>query len=123
MITNRSNEHLSSPDRDRDHVDKNNHSDYAHDREQDHNKIQDFISVDNNVTENGLKMSTESENVRNNMYLTSDFDIKRDRKSASVSSGLTSCPRESKRHMLDYAMNVEPLSKRVCFWSNLHSST
>lgn len=119
MITNRSNEHLSSPDRDRDHVDKNDPSDYA----QDQNKIQDFISVDNTVTENGLKMSTESENVRNNMYLTSDFDIKRDRKSASVSSGLTSCPRESKRHMLDYAMNVEPWSKRVCFWSNLHSST
>lgn len=117
MITNRSNEHLSSLDRDRDHADKNDPSDYAHDREQDHNKIQEFISIDNTITENGLKMSTESENVRNNMYLTSDFDIKRDRNSASLrlSSGITSCPRESKRHMLDYAMNVEPWSKRVCF--------
>lgn len=123
MITNRSNEHLSSLDRNRDHADKNDPADYAHDREQDHNKIQEFISVDNTVTENGLKMSTESEKVRSNMYLTSDFDMKRDRNSASVNSGLTLCPRESKRHMLDYAMNVEPWSKRVCFWSSLHSST
>ena len=104
-------EHLVETDRqhETDNVYQQNH---AFNQEKEQIKTQELIS--NVDTNSACELNHNTMSSSGNKYLTSDFDIKRE-KCGSLKSGLSLRPWESKREMLEYAMKTEPWAKRVCF--------
>lgn len=108
---NRSHEHLSASDRLHEN-DNGYHEKHETHQEQDQNiqPLMDFTDTDKIFNNNNESTGQVNITIRNNKYLTSDFDIKRD----SKKSGLIKYPWINRTDKSEIELNMESCSKRVC---------
>ncbi|CAC5417127.1 unnamed protein product [Mytilus coruscus] len=106
---NRTDEHLSPSDRIHE-IDNVYHEKHETHQEQDQNiqPLMEFTDIDK-IFNNNESTDQANMTIRNNKYLTSDFDIKRD----SIKSGLMKYPWINRTDKSEIELNMEPCSKRT----------